>query len=49
MTVEEKKAKMARDYAINSKKTPRTKRMAFAREHSTCFLYYGVCFAGMEP
>ncbi|MBR6494310.1 MAG: hypothetical protein IKT22_03475 [Prevotella sp.] len=25
---------MARNYAINSKKTPRTRRMAFARAHS---------------
>lgn len=26
--------RMARNYAINSKKTPRTKRMAFARAHA---------------
>ncbi len=29
MSNEEKKARMARNYAINSKKTPRTRRMAF--------------------
>lgn len=34
MTIEEKKERMARNYAINSKKTPKTRRMAFAREHS---------------
>ena len=34
MSNEEKKARMARNYAINSKKTPRTRRMAFARAHS---------------
>ena len=34
MSNEEKKERMARNYAINSKKTPRTKRMAFARAHS---------------
>lgn len=37
MTEEERKARMermARNYAINSKKTPKTKRMAYAREHS---------------
>lgn len=34
MSIEEKKERMARNYAINSKKTPRTKRMAFARAHS---------------
>ena len=33
MTIEEKKARMARNYAINSKKTPRTRRMAFAVAH----------------
>ena len=30
MSNEEKKERMARNYAINSKKTPRTRRMAFA-------------------
>ncbi|MBR6456467.1 MAG: hypothetical protein IKT22_06700 [Prevotella sp.] len=34
MSNEEKKERMARNYAINSKKTPRTRRMAFARAHS---------------
>lgn len=34
MTIEEKKARMARNYAINSKKTPKTRRMAFARAHA---------------
>lgn len=34
MSIEEKKERMARNYAINSMKTPRTKRMAFARAHS---------------
>ena len=34
MSNEEKKERMARNYAINSKKTPKTKRMAFARAHS---------------
>ena len=34
MSIEEKKARMARNYAINSKKTPRTRRMAFARAHA---------------
>ena len=29
MSNEEKKERMARNYAINSKKTPRTRRMAF--------------------
>ena len=33
MTIEEKKKRMAENYAINSKKTPRTSRMAFARAH----------------
>ena len=33
MTVAEKKKRMAENYAINSKKTPRTSRMAFARAH----------------
>ena len=33
MTIEEKKLKMAENYAINSKKTPRTSRMAYARAH----------------
>jgi len=31
MTEMEKKKRMAENYAINSKKTPRTARMAFAR------------------
>ena len=34
MSNEEKKERMARNYAINSKKTPKTRRMAFARAHS---------------
>ncbi len=34
MSNEEKKARMARNYAINSKKTPRTRRMAFAVAHA---------------
>ena len=34
MSIEEKKERMARNYAINSKKTPRTRRMAFARAHA---------------
>ena len=34
MSNEEKKERMARNYAINSKKTPRTRRMAFARAHA---------------
>ncbi len=34
MSNEEKRERMARNYAINSKKTPRTRRMAFARAHS---------------
>ena len=33
MTIEEKKKRMAENYAINSKKTPRTSRMAYARAH----------------
>ncbi len=36
MTEEERKERMermARNYAINSKKTPKTRRMAFARAH----------------
>ena len=34
MTVEEKKERMARNYAINSKNTPRTRRAAFALAHA---------------
>ena len=37
MTDEERKERMermARNYAINSKKTPKTRKMAYAREHS---------------
>ena len=34
MSNEEKMERMARNYAINSKKTPRTRRMAFARAHA---------------
>jgi hypothetical protein len=34
MSIEEKKERMARNYAINSKKTPRARRMAFARAHA---------------
>ena len=34
MSIEEKKERMARNYAINSKKTPRTRRMAFAVAHA---------------
>lgn len=35
MSNEEKKERMAKNYAINSKKTPRTRRMAFAvAQHS---------------
>ena len=34
MSNEEKKERMARNYAINSKKTPRTRRMAFAVAHA---------------
>ena len=34
MSNEEKKERMARNYAINSKKTPRTRRMAFAIAHA---------------
>ena len=34
MSIEEKKERMSRNYAINSKKTPRTRRMAFARAHA---------------
>ena len=33
MTLVEKRQRMAENYAINSKKTPRTSRMAFARAH----------------
>ena len=33
MSIEEKKERMARNYAINSKKTPRTRRVAFAIAH----------------
>lgn len=33
MTVAERKQIIAENYAINSKKTPRTSRMAFARAH----------------
>jgi len=38
MSVEEKKKRMAENYAINSKKTPRTRRMAFARAHKGAFI-----------
>ena len=34
MSIEEKKERMARNYAINSKKTPRTRRAAFAVAHA---------------
>jgi hypothetical protein len=34
MSLEEKKERMARNYAINSKKTPRTRRAAFAIAHA---------------
>jgi len=34
MSNEEKKERMARNYAINSKKTPRTRRAAFAVAHA---------------
>ena len=34
MSIEEKKERMARNYAINSKKTPRTRRAAFAIAHA---------------
>ena len=34
MSIEEKKERMARNYAINSKKTPKTRRMAFAVAHA---------------
>ena len=34
MSNEEKKERMARNYAINSKKTPRTRRAAFAIAHA---------------
>lgn len=34
MSIEEKKKRMARNFAINSKKTPRTRRMAFAVAHA---------------
>ena len=34
MSNEEKKERMARNYAINSKKTPRTRRGAFAIAHA---------------
>ena len=34
MSIDEKKERMARNYAINSKKKPRTRRMAYARAHS---------------
>lgn len=34
MTLEEKKAIINRNYAINSQKTPRTRRMAYARAHA---------------
>lgn len=33
MTIAEKKRKMAENYAINSRKTPRTSRMRFAVAH----------------
>ena len=34
MSIEEKKERMARNYAINSKKTPRTRSAAFAVAHA---------------
>ena len=34
MSIEEKKRRMARNFAINSKKIPRTRRMAFAVAHA---------------
>lgn len=34
MTIEEKKAIVARNYAINSQRVPKTKRMAYALAHA---------------
>ncbi len=46
MSIEEKKKKMAENYAINSKKTPRTRRMAFARTHKGAFIVYDPVLKG---